>query len=56
VQQDSVLGGRWLSGTRQTFRQELAIDPAKIEGQVTIEATVTNMGGNYVAKRVFWPG
>jgi hypothetical protein len=54
VHQDSVIGGRWLSGTRQSFRQELPIDPS-IAGGVTIEATVTNVGGNYVTRRATWP-
>jgi hypothetical protein len=54
VQQDSVVGGRQLSGTRQTFRQQLAIDPA-ISGEVAIDVTVTDVGGNYVTRRASWP-
>jgi hypothetical protein len=55
VQKDSVIGGRWLSGTRQTFREQLAIDAA-LAGKVEVEAIVTDIGGNYVTKRAAWPG
>jgi hypothetical protein len=54
VQQDSVVGGRWLSGTRQTFREQLAIGPA-IAGKLDIDVIVTDIGGNYATQRVSWP-
>jgi hypothetical protein len=55
IRQDDVVGGRWLSGTRQRFRQELVIDGSK-PGEVTIEATVIDIGGNYTMRRATWPG
>ena len=54
VQNDSVVGGRSLSGTRQVFREQLTID-AEMKGKVEIEATITDIGGNYTLKRVSWP-
>lgn len=43
--QDSVVGGRRLAGKRQSFSVELAVAPPK-SGEVSIEAYVTDMGGN----------
>jgi len=54
VQKDSVVGGRWLSGTRQTFREQFSIDAA-LAGKVEIDTIVTDIGGNYTLKRAAWP-
>jgi hypothetical protein len=43
--QDSVVGGRALSGTRQTFEQVLSVRPLKA-GAYRLEATVADVGGN----------
>ncbi len=49
--QDSVVGGRALSGRRQSFTQQLAIKPA-VSTDVQIDVTVTDSGGNYTTKRI----
>jgi hypothetical protein len=43
--QDSVVGGRWLSGKSQSFTQELTIEQPK-SGEVQIHAQVADTGGN----------
>jgi hypothetical protein len=48
--QDSVVGGRGLTGKSQRFTQELTIEPPG-SAQLLIEATVTDVGGNYTTKR-----
>jgi hypothetical protein len=50
VQQDSAVGGRWLTGKQQFFTQELAVERPKTN-EVQIEVTVADSGGNYT-KRV----
>jgi len=51
--QDSVVGGRALTGKSQVFTQELAIGPPG-SALLQIDATVTDVGGNYTTKRVSW--
>lgn len=43
--QDSVVGGRWLKDKRQSFPQELSIEPPK-SNEVKITVIVTDVGGN----------
>jgi len=43
--QDSVVGGGWLDGKKQSFTQELTIEPSQ-SGDVQVEAYVTDVGGN----------
>ena len=44
--QDSAVGGRWLKDKRQSFTQELAIEPSK-SSEVQISVVVTDIGGNF---------
>jgi hypothetical protein len=43
--QDGTVGGRWLTGKRQSFSQQLVIERPKSR-EVAIEAYVTDQGGN----------
>jgi len=45
---DVVVGGRWLKDRRQSFTQELAIDPGMIKAsEVEVAVDVADVGGNY---------
>jgi hypothetical protein len=44
--QDSVVGGRWLNGRRQSWSEVLVIAPPAGGGEVAIEANVADGGGN----------